>query len=79
MELQKSGSSSDTGYRQCSRDKTPRRDPQAMQLPRPFSKATQHVFPKKAGQTQKHCIWRNLRLVRGMTMKEWVAQVSKLN
>eukprot|EP00957_Ditylum_brightwellii_P004512 342963-Ditylum_brightwellii.AAC.1 len=56
-----------------------RRDPQATQLPRPSFKATQHVFPEKAGQIQKHYMQRNLRLVRGMTMKEWVAQVSKLN
>eukprot|EP00957_Ditylum_brightwellii_P045248 3430208-Ditylum_brightwellii.AAC.1 len=39
MELQKSGSSSGAGYRRCSRDKTLHRDPQAMQSPRPFSKA----------------------------------------
>eukprot|EP00957_Ditylum_brightwellii_P074283 5644167-Ditylum_brightwellii.AAC.1 len=41
MELPKSGSSSSTGYRWCSRDKLPRRDPQAKRLPRPFSKAMQ--------------------------------------
>eukprot|EP00957_Ditylum_brightwellii_P123788 9436334-Ditylum_brightwellii.AAC.1 len=40
---------------------------------------TEHVFPKKAGQTQKRYMQRNLRLVGGMTVKEWVAQVSKLN
>eukprot|EP00957_Ditylum_brightwellii_P076125 5787144-Ditylum_brightwellii.AAC.1 len=39
-ELQKSGSSPGAGYRQCSRDTTSCRDPQATQLPRPFSKAT---------------------------------------
>eukprot|EP00957_Ditylum_brightwellii_P167358 12741100-Ditylum_brightwellii.AAC.1 len=73
MELLKSGSSSGTGYRQCSRDKMSRMDPQAMQLPRPFSKAMQHVFPKKARQTQEWYMQRNLWLMRGMTMKEWVA------
>eukprot|EP00957_Ditylum_brightwellii_P104114 7931365-Ditylum_brightwellii.AAC.1 len=35
--------------------------------------------PRKAGQTQKRYMWRNLQLIRGMTMKEWVAQVSELN
>eukprot|EP00957_Ditylum_brightwellii_P089642 6827194-Ditylum_brightwellii.AAC.1 len=39
MELRKSGSSSDAGYRQCSRDRTLSRDQQDMQLPRPFSRA----------------------------------------
>eukprot|EP00957_Ditylum_brightwellii_P076221 5794020-Ditylum_brightwellii.AAC.1 len=39
MELQKSGSSSSADYRWCSRDKTLRRDPQAAQLLRPFSRA----------------------------------------
>eukprot|EP00957_Ditylum_brightwellii_P084462 6422796-Ditylum_brightwellii.AAC.1 len=37
------------------------------------------AFPKKARQTQKCCMQRNLQLVGGMTMKEWVAQVSELN
>eukprot|EP00957_Ditylum_brightwellii_P165778 12621501-Ditylum_brightwellii.AAC.1 len=40
MELPKSGSSSSAGYRQCSRKKISYRDLQAMQLPRPFPKAT---------------------------------------
>eukprot|EP00957_Ditylum_brightwellii_P048455 3676860-Ditylum_brightwellii.AAC.1 len=39
----------------------------------------EHVFPKKARQTQKHYMQRNLRLVGGMTVKEWAAQVSELN
>eukprot|EP00957_Ditylum_brightwellii_P077279 5872929-Ditylum_brightwellii.AAC.1 len=39
LELPKSRSSSGMGYRWCSRDKTSCRDPQAIQLPRPFSKA----------------------------------------
>eukprot|EP00957_Ditylum_brightwellii_P166170 12650652-Ditylum_brightwellii.AAC.1 len=39
MGLPKSGSSSGTGYRQCSRDKISCKDPQAMQLSRPFSMA----------------------------------------
>eukprot|EP00957_Ditylum_brightwellii_P069523 5279811-Ditylum_brightwellii.AAC.1 len=30
----------------------------------------EHVFPKKAGQTQKCYMWRYLRLVGGMTVKE---------
>eukprot|EP00957_Ditylum_brightwellii_P062498 4742961-Ditylum_brightwellii.AAC.1 len=67
MELRKSGSSFSVGYRQWSRNKMSRRDPQAMQLPRPFSKAMQHVFLEKARQTQKRYMWRNLQLVRGMT------------
>eukprot|EP00957_Ditylum_brightwellii_P100578 7666435-Ditylum_brightwellii.AAC.1 len=29
----------------------------------------EHVFPEKSGQTQKHYMWRNLRLGRGMTVK----------
>eukprot|EP00957_Ditylum_brightwellii_P153879 11712763-Ditylum_brightwellii.AAC.1 len=33
----------------------------------------EHVFPEKDGQIQKHYMQRNLQLVRGMTMKEWVA------
>eukprot|EP00957_Ditylum_brightwellii_P174149 13258959-Ditylum_brightwellii.AAC.1 len=107
MELLKSGSSSSVGCRQCSRDKMLHRDPQAMQLPRPFSKATmfmvfeqaeidhgrqsvphfelclddvaEHMFTEKVGQTQKRYMRRNLRLVGGMTIKEWAAQVSELN
>eukprot|EP00957_Ditylum_brightwellii_P178609 13605003-Ditylum_brightwellii.AAC.1 len=39
----------------------------------------EHVFPKKAGQTQKRYMHRNLRLVGEMTVKEWVAQESELN
>eukprot|EP00957_Ditylum_brightwellii_P087632 6671729-Ditylum_brightwellii.AAC.1 len=39
----------------------------------------EHVFPKKAGQTQKRYMQRNLQLVGRMTMKEWVSQVYKLN
>eukprot|EP00957_Ditylum_brightwellii_P183078 13944806-Ditylum_brightwellii.AAC.1 len=31
----------------------------------------EHVFPKKARQTQKCYMHRNLRLVGKMTMKEW--------
>eukprot|EP00957_Ditylum_brightwellii_P148397 11298163-Ditylum_brightwellii.AAC.1 len=37
------------------------------------------MFPKKAGQTQKRYMCRNLRLVGEMTVKEWVAWVSELN
>eukprot|EP00957_Ditylum_brightwellii_P074323 5647243-Ditylum_brightwellii.AAC.1 len=78
MDIWKSGSSSGAGYRKCSRDKMLRKDPQAMQLPRPFSKVmhdvAEHVFSKKVGLTQKHYMQRNLQLVGGMTMKEWVAQ-----
>eukprot|EP00957_Ditylum_brightwellii_P123537 9419325-Ditylum_brightwellii.AAC.1 len=33
----------------------------------------EHVFLKKAWQTQKRYMWRNLWLMGGMTMKEWVA------
>eukprot|EP00957_Ditylum_brightwellii_P167735 12769253-Ditylum_brightwellii.AAC.1 len=33
----------------------------------------EHVFPEKAGQTQKCYMQRNLWLVEVMTMKEWVA------
>mmetsp|Transcript_13850 Transcript_13850/g.20496 ORF Transcript_13850/g.20496 Transcript_13850/m.20496 type:complete len:157 (-) Transcript_13850:110-580(-) len=33
----------------------------------------EHTFPKKAGQAQKRYMRRNLRLVKGMTVKEWVA------
>eukprot|EP00957_Ditylum_brightwellii_P099600 7586684-Ditylum_brightwellii.AAC.1 len=73
MGLPKSGSSSDAGYRQCPKDKMLRKDPQAMQLPRPSSKAMQHVFPKKARQTQKCYMQRNIWLVGPMTVKEWVA------
>eukprot|EP00957_Ditylum_brightwellii_P016311 1226635-Ditylum_brightwellii.AAC.1 len=32
----------------------------------------EHVFPKKARQTQKHYMQKNLRLVGGMTVKTWV-------
>eukprot|EP00957_Ditylum_brightwellii_P030908 2342017-Ditylum_brightwellii.AAC.1 len=39
----------------------------------------EHVFPEKAGQTQKCYMCRNLRLVGEMTVKEWVAWVSELN
>eukprot|EP00957_Ditylum_brightwellii_P010458 791466-Ditylum_brightwellii.AAC.1 len=39
----------------------------------------EHVFPEKAGQTQKHYMRRNLQRAKGMTVKEWVAKVSKLN
>eukprot|EP00957_Ditylum_brightwellii_P143030 10898099-Ditylum_brightwellii.AAC.1 len=67
MELPKSGSSSGAGYRQCLREKMSRRDPQATQLSIPFSKATQHMFSKKAEQTQKCYMRRNLQLVGGMT------------
>eukprot|EP00957_Ditylum_brightwellii_P148245 11287504-Ditylum_brightwellii.AAC.1 len=31
------------------------------------------VFPEKAGQTKKRYMWRNIRLGRGITVKEWVA------
>eukprot|EP00957_Ditylum_brightwellii_P062505 4743684-Ditylum_brightwellii.AAC.1 len=74
MGLPKSGPSSDAGYRRCSKDKMLRKDPQATQLPRPFSKAMQHVFPEKARQTQKRYIQRNLWLVGQMAVKEWVAR-----
>eukprot|EP00957_Ditylum_brightwellii_P107064 8169013-Ditylum_brightwellii.AAC.1 len=33
----------------------------------------EHVFPEKAGQTQKRYMQRNLWLSRGMTVKKWVA------
>eukprot|EP00957_Ditylum_brightwellii_P034244 2596828-Ditylum_brightwellii.AAC.1 len=33
---------------------------------------TEHMFPEKAGQTQKHYMCRNLWLVGEMTVKEWV-------
>eukprot|EP00957_Ditylum_brightwellii_P006931 524828-Ditylum_brightwellii.AAC.1 len=39
----------------------------------------EHVFTKKSRQTHKRYMKRNLRLVGGMTVKEWVAQVSELN
>eukprot|EP00957_Ditylum_brightwellii_P170327 12965045-Ditylum_brightwellii.AAC.1 len=39
----------------------------------------EHVFPEKAGQTQKHYMRRNLWLVGEMTVKEWVARVLELN
>eukprot|EP00957_Ditylum_brightwellii_P105233 8021144-Ditylum_brightwellii.AAC.1 len=38
-----------------------------------------HVFPEKAGQTQKRYIQRNIRYGRGITVKEWVAQVVEVN
>eukprot|EP00957_Ditylum_brightwellii_P100868 7687748-Ditylum_brightwellii.AAC.1 len=39
-----------------------------------------HVFPEKAGQTQKRYMQRNIQYSRGTTtMKEWVARVSELN
>ena len=38
-----------------------------------------HVFPEKAGQTQKRYMRRNLRYTRDTTVKEWVARVSELN
>eukprot|EP00957_Ditylum_brightwellii_P007586 574625-Ditylum_brightwellii.AAC.1 len=37
------------------------------------------MFPKKAGQTQKHYMHRNLWLVGEMIVKEWIAWVSELN
>eukprot|EP00957_Ditylum_brightwellii_P177241 13502190-Ditylum_brightwellii.AAC.1 len=33
----------------------------------------EHIFPKKAGQTQKRYMRRNLKRVGEMTVKEWVA------
>eukprot|EP00957_Ditylum_brightwellii_P096424 7343410-Ditylum_brightwellii.AAC.1 len=39
----------------------------------------EHLFPRKARQTQKLYMWRNLWLVGGMTVKKWVACVSELN
>eukprot|EP00957_Ditylum_brightwellii_P059549 4521761-Ditylum_brightwellii.AAC.1 len=39
----------------------------------------EHVFPKKARQTQKPYMRRNLRLVGEITVKEWVAWVLELN
>eukprot|EP00957_Ditylum_brightwellii_P120827 9215411-Ditylum_brightwellii.AAC.1 len=39
----------------------------------------EHVFPEKAGQIQKHYMWRNICYSRDNTMKEWVAQVQELN
>eukprot|EP00957_Ditylum_brightwellii_P150826 11484543-Ditylum_brightwellii.AAC.1 len=39
----------------------------------------EHVFPEKAGQTQKHYMQRNICFVGQMTVKEWVAQESELN
>ena len=38
-----------------------------------------HVFPDKAGQTQKRYLRRNLRKDASMTVKEWVARVMELN
>eukprot|EP00957_Ditylum_brightwellii_P164173 12499725-Ditylum_brightwellii.AAC.1 len=38
-----------------------------------------HVFPEKVGQTQNCYMQRNIRYCRGITVKEWVAQVSELN
>eukprot|EP00957_Ditylum_brightwellii_P079555 6048904-Ditylum_brightwellii.AAC.1 len=37
-----------------------------------------HVFPEKAGQTQKCYMRRNIRFGGGLTVKEWVAQVLEL-
>ena len=31
-----------------------------------------HVFPEKAGQTQKRYMWRNIQYSRETTIKEWV-------
>eukprot|EP00957_Ditylum_brightwellii_P194396 14804930-Ditylum_brightwellii.AAC.1 len=39
----------------------------------------EHMFPKKARQTQKCYMHRNLRLVGEMTIKEWVAWALELN
>eukprot|EP00957_Ditylum_brightwellii_P181207 13803053-Ditylum_brightwellii.AAC.1 len=82
-ELRKSGSSSVADYKQCSRDRTLHRFQQATQLPRPFSRAMHevaaHIFPEKAGQAQKRYMQRNVRFGRGITVKEWVAQVLELN
>eukprot|EP00957_Ditylum_brightwellii_P115458 8806535-Ditylum_brightwellii.AAC.1 len=39
----------------------------------------EHIFPEKAEQIQKHYMQRNLHLGGGMTVKEWVAQLSELN
>eukprot|EP00957_Ditylum_brightwellii_P022821 1721534-Ditylum_brightwellii.AAC.1 len=41
--------------------------------------AAKHVFPKKAGQTQKCYMQRNIHNGGGITVKEWVAQVLELN
>eukprot|EP00957_Ditylum_brightwellii_P120795 9213667-Ditylum_brightwellii.AAC.1 len=38
-----------------------------------------HVFPEKAGQTQKRYMRRNIWYNRDMTVKEWVARASELN
>eukprot|EP00957_Ditylum_brightwellii_P167792 12773070-Ditylum_brightwellii.AAC.1 len=38
-----------------------------------------HVFPEKAGQTQKRHMQRNIRYDGGITVKEWVAQVTEMN
>eukprot|EP00957_Ditylum_brightwellii_P172424 13126933-Ditylum_brightwellii.AAC.1 len=38
-----------------------------------------HVFPKKARQTQKRHMRRNLQLVGEMTVKEWVAWILESN
>eukprot|EP00957_Ditylum_brightwellii_P129428 9873470-Ditylum_brightwellii.AAC.1 len=38
-----------------------------------------HVFPEKAGQTQKCYMQRNICYSRGTTAKEWVARVLELN
>eukprot|EP00957_Ditylum_brightwellii_P009150 692110-Ditylum_brightwellii.AAC.1 len=38
-----------------------------------------HIFPEKAGQIQKRYMQRNIRYGRGITVKEWVAQVMELN
>eukprot|EP00957_Ditylum_brightwellii_P010797 818617-Ditylum_brightwellii.AAC.2 len=39
----------------------------------------EHVFPQKAGQTQKRYMCRSLQLVGEMTVNEWVALVLELN
>eukprot|EP00957_Ditylum_brightwellii_P047890 3637293-Ditylum_brightwellii.AAC.1 len=81
MGLPKSGSSSGVGYRQCSKDKA-EIDHSTQSVPHfklCLDDVAEHVFPKKAGQTQKRYMQRNLLLVGGMTVKEWVAQVSELN
>eukprot|EP00957_Ditylum_brightwellii_P139489 10631027-Ditylum_brightwellii.AAC.1 len=33
----------------------------------------EHVSPEKAGQIQKHYMWRNLLYSKDLTVKEWVA------
>eukprot|EP00957_Ditylum_brightwellii_P142486 10855575-Ditylum_brightwellii.AAC.1 len=44
-----------------------------------FDDVAKHVFPKKSRQTQKRYMRRNLWLVGGMTVKDWVAQILELN